>query len=93
MKWLGLDWDEGPVFPEKRLPRYPEAADKLIAAGHAYPCWATKRAGRIEDPAKEKHEKPPHDEALAPERAAGMKNRKGSGRFIRFRDIMRARWA
>ncbi len=36
MQWLGLDWDEGPFFQMKRLARYKEVADQLIAAGHAY---------------------------------------------------------
>jgi glutamyl-tRNA synthetase len=42
MKWLGIDWDEGPFFQMQRLARYKEDADELIAKGHAYPCWATK---------------------------------------------------
>src|SRR5258706_2507451 len=37
MKWLGLDWDEGPFFQMQRLARYKEVAEQLIAAGHAYP--------------------------------------------------------
>ena len=36
MKWLGLDWDEGPFFQMQRLARYKEVAEQLIAAGHAY---------------------------------------------------------
>ena len=36
MKWLGLDWDEGPFFQMQRLARYKEIAAQLIAAGHAY---------------------------------------------------------
>ena len=42
MKWLGLDWDEGPFFQMQRLARYREVAEQLIASGNAYPCWATK---------------------------------------------------
>src|SRR5437868_2767976 len=42
MRWLGLEWDEGPVFQMQRLPRYREVADTLIGQGLAYPCWATK---------------------------------------------------
>src|ERR1700752_2112777 len=42
LTWLGIGWDEGPEFQMQRLPRYREAADRLIAQGHAYPCWATK---------------------------------------------------
>src|SRR2546423_15562995 len=36
MSWLGLDWVEGPFFQMQRLARYREAADQLIASGHAY---------------------------------------------------------
>jgi glutamyl-tRNA synthetase len=34
--WLGLDWDEGPVRQSQRAQLYAEAAEKLIASGHAY---------------------------------------------------------
>ena len=36
MKWLGLDWDEGPFFQMQRLARYKEVAEQLVASGHAY---------------------------------------------------------
>jgi glutamyl-tRNA synthetase len=42
MTWLGLDWDEGPFFQSKRLDLYKTAAERLIAAGSAYPCFCTK---------------------------------------------------
>ena len=36
MKWLGMDWDEGPVFQSQRLARYQEIAAQLEKAGLAY---------------------------------------------------------
>jgi glutamyl-tRNA synthetase len=50
MKWLGLNWDEGPgvggphgpYLQMERLPLYKEYADKLIASGHAFRCYCTK---------------------------------------------------
>ncbi len=42
MRWLGLDWDEGPFFQSRRLDLYTATAEKLIASGHAYPCFCTK---------------------------------------------------
>jgi glutamyl-tRNA synthetase len=42
MRWLGLDWDEGPFFQTQRMDLYREAAAKLVAAGHAYYCFCTK---------------------------------------------------
>jgi glutamyl-tRNA synthetase len=41
MHWLGLDYDEGPVYQMQRLARYQAVAEALIAAGQAYRCWCT----------------------------------------------------
>ncbi|WP_206167463.1 glutamate--tRNA ligase [Candidatus Tremblaya phenacola] len=42
MKWLSLDWDEGPYIQTKRLNRYNEYVSKLINANLAYKCYCTK---------------------------------------------------
>jgi len=39
MRWLGLDWDEGPFFQSQRLERYQELARELERLGYAYPCF------------------------------------------------------
>src|SRR6184192_20945 len=36
LTWLGLDWDEEPVFQGARVKRHQEVADKLLADGKAY---------------------------------------------------------
>jgi glutamyl-tRNA synthetase len=41
--WLGIDWDEGPVYQSLRTPIYRAAAERLLAAGKAYPCVCTRR--------------------------------------------------
>jgi glutamyl-tRNA synthetase len=41
LEWLGLDWDEGPVYQSQRLDRYREIAVNLECSGHAYPCFCT----------------------------------------------------
>src|ERR1035437_3088926 len=41
MRWLGLDWDEGPFFQSERSPLYREAADRLLAEGKAYRAFET----------------------------------------------------
>ena len=38
LTWLGLTWDEGPLFQSSRLPIYQEYIDKLLALGAAYYC-------------------------------------------------------
>lgn len=42
MRWLGLNWDEGPFFQSQRLDLYRATAEKLLASGHAYYCFCTK---------------------------------------------------
>ena len=42
MRWLGLDWDEGPFFQSQRLALYQQTAERLVASGHAYYCFCTK---------------------------------------------------
>jgi glutamyl-tRNA synthetase len=41
MRWLGLDFDEGPFFQMQRLERYHAVVEQMIAAGTAYRCWCT----------------------------------------------------
>ena len=41
MSWLGLDWDGETVFQFARAERHAEIAHQLLAAGHAYKCFAT----------------------------------------------------
>ncbi len=50
LRWLGLDWDEGPgvggphgpYFQTERLALYQEYAERLISQGNAYACTCTK---------------------------------------------------
>ena len=44
MRWLNLDYDEGPFYQMQRMPRYQEVLTQLLAAGHAYYCYASKEA-------------------------------------------------
>jgi glutamyl-tRNA synthetase len=41
MRWLGLDYDEGPVYQMQRLDRYTAVAEQMLADGSAYRCYAT----------------------------------------------------
>jgi glutamyl-tRNA synthetase len=49
LRWLGIDWDEGPdvggpfapYYQSKRVDRYQAAVEKLLAGGHAYRDYAT----------------------------------------------------
>src|SRR6476620_7472264 len=49
LRWLGLEWDEGPgidgplgpYFQSERLDRYRAAAERLVTLGAAYYCYCT----------------------------------------------------
>src|SRR3989440_7194161 len=73
MRWLGLDWDEGPFFQMQRLARYKEVADELIAAGHAYCDYMSRE--ELEALRKQqlaRGEKPKYDGRWRPERAKAL---------------------
>ncbi|MCP4945601.1 MAG: glutamate--tRNA ligase [Planctomycetaceae bacterium] len=61
-RWLGMDWDEGPevdgphapYYQSKRSQRYQEAAEQLLASGHAYRDYATPDELKAERDAAEK---------------------------------------
>jgi len=41
MHWLGLDYDEGPIYQMQRLDRYNAVVEQMLAEGKAYRCWCT----------------------------------------------------
>ncbi|MGI3186898.1 glutamate--tRNA ligase [Nioella aestuarii] len=42
LTWLGLDWDGEPISQFARCDRHAEVAREMLAAGHAYKCFATQ---------------------------------------------------
>ena len=88
MKWLALDWDEGPFFQMQRLARYREVAEQLIAAGHAYHDYMSRE--ELETLRKEQTArglKPKYDGRWRPERAKalGLRPPQGARPVVRFR--------
>ena len=41
LKWLGLDWDDEAVSQASRVDRHRQAAEQLLAEGHAYHCYCS----------------------------------------------------
>jgi len=41
LSWLGIGWDDEPVFQSARAERHAEVAHQLLEGGHAYRCFAT----------------------------------------------------
>jgi glutamyl-tRNA synthetase len=88
MRWLGLDWDEGPIFQMERLARYKEVADQLIAKGHAYRDYMSREdLEQLRQEQLKRGEKPRYDGRWRPERAAalGLKVPAGAKPVVRFR--------
>src|SRR2546423_11430360 len=51
LRWLGLDWDEGPIYQSQRGDRHRKVLEQLLAAGHAY-----RSAATAEDVREYKHQ-------------------------------------
>ena len=84
MDWLGLDYDEGPVYQTDRLDRYKEVAEQLVASGHAYYAYETKEElEAMREAAMAANEKPRYNGAY---RDAGAGFRDDPNRVIRFRN-------
>jgi glutamyl-tRNA synthetase len=43
LQWLGIDWDEGPIYQTRRTDEYAAAVQKLLETGAAYPCVCSRR--------------------------------------------------
>ena len=85
MRWLELDWDEGPFFQSQRLESYHALAARLRESGHAYPCFCTPEALEQRRGAAEKSGKPwKYDgrcRKLSPEDEAARKDQPHALRF------------
>ncbi len=89
MRWLGLDWDEGPFFQMQRLARYREVIEQLLRDGHAYPCYATREElDALREQQRARNEKPRYDGRWRPENAKsrGLTPPAGAKPVIRFRN-------
>ena len=84
MEWLGLDYDEGPIYQTHRLDRYKEVAEQLVASGHAYYAYETKEElEAMRERAMAAGDKPRYSGAA---RDANLGYRDDPNRVIRFRN-------
>jgi len=87
MKWLGLDWDEGPYFQMQRMQRYRDAANQLLDGGHAYWCYASpEELTEMREQQRARGLKPRYDGRWRPENAAGKTPPAGVDPVLRFRN-------
>ncbi|WP_208507911.1 glutamate--tRNA ligase [Variovorax paradoxus] len=68
MHWLGLDYDEGPVYQMQRLERYRAVIAQMLEAGTAYHCYATPaELDEMREAQKARGEKTLYDRRWRPE--------------------------
>jgi glutamyl-tRNA synthetase len=68
MRWLGLDYDEGPFFQMQRMDRYKAVLAELKAAGHVYPCYMSMaELDALREAQMAAKEKPRYDGTWRPE--------------------------
>ena len=68
MRWLGLDYDEGPFFQMQRMDRYKAVLAELQALGHVYPCYmSVAELDALREKQMTAKEKPRYDGTWRPE--------------------------
>ncbi|MDR7272136.1 glutamyl-tRNA synthetase [Pelomonas saccharophila] len=68
MNWLGLSYDEGPIYQMQRLERYQAVIEQMIADGKAYRCYATpEELNAMREAQKARGEKTLYDRRWRPE--------------------------
>ncbi|MFC3717326.1 glutamate--tRNA ligase [Luteimonas soli] len=84
MDWLGLDYDEGPVYQTQRVERYREVAEQMVATGSAYYAYESKEElDAMREAAMAKGEKPRYNGAY---REQGAPYRDDPNRVIRLKN-------
>jgi len=84
MAWMGLEYDEGPIYQTQRLDRYREVAEKMVADGKAYYAYETREElEAMRETALAAKEKPRYNGAY---REANAPFRDDPNRVIRFKN-------
>ncbi len=71
MKWLGLNWDEEPIYQSKHLDLYRTKAEELVSKGQAYRCTCTEaEVEAMREKAQAAGKKPKYDGACREKKTA-----------------------
>jgi glutamyl-tRNA synthetase len=100
MKWLGLDWDEGPFYQSDSFPLYKEYVQKMLDTGKAYKCYCsseeleTKRELAMQEGRKPKYDGTCRERTDQPEgRPFVVRFRAPQGGEVAFNDLIKGRIA
>jgi len=68
MEWLGLEYDEGPIYQMQRMDRYREVLKQMLDQGLAYHCYmSTEELDALRERQRAANEKPRYDGTWRPE--------------------------
>ena len=93
--WLGLDWNEEPVYQSQRMELYKEQVQKLLKDGLAYPCTCTpeeleaRRQQALKQGRKPKYDGTCRTGPAHPDRPAAIRFRAPTEGTTEFHDICR----
>ena len=100
MKWLGLEWDEGPFYQSDSFPLYKEYVQKMLDAGKAYKCYCSseeleaKRELAMQEGRKPKYDGTCRERTDQPEgQPFVVRFRAPQGGEVAFNDLIKGRIA
>ncbi len=99
MRWLGLNWDEGPYYQTQRFDRYAQITQQLLEQGDAYYCTCSKqRLDEMRETQMANGEKPRYDQKcrhlnLPDSGDAVIRFKNPNGGVVMFDDLVRGRVA
>ncbi|AIH03860.1 glutamate--tRNA ligase [Thermodesulfobacterium commune] len=97
LKWLGLDWDEGPYFQSQRIGLYKQYAQRLFEEGKAYYCECPKevleekKKKMLENGQKPKYDKTCRNKNLGPGEGRALRIKAPEFGEIVFEDLLRGK--
>jgi glutamyl-tRNA synthetase len=97
MKWLGLDWDEGPFYQSDNFPLYREHVERLLSEGKAYRCRCTpeeleaKREQAMKEGRKPKYDGTCRDLEVGPDTPSVVRFKSPHGGATVFNDLIKGR--
>jgi glutamyl-tRNA synthetase len=99
MKWLGLDWDEGPFYQSDSFALYKEYVHKMLDSGTAYKCYCTseeldkKRDLAMQEGRKPKYDGTCRERSDQPDAPYVVRFRAPQGGEVAFDDLIKGRIA
>jgi len=99
LRWLRIDWDEGPFFQSQRSELYRSAVEELVRRGGAYRCYCTtqeldrKREAALREGRKPAYDRTCRNRSDQPDRPFALRFRAPEHGETAFQDIIKERVA